>query len=347
MTTDAYLRYPHIRDDSVVFVAENDIWLASRDGGRAFRVSADHAPARSPRLSPDASRVAWTADRDGAFEVYVADADGGVSRRLTFWGQQRTQVRGWLSETEILVVSTVGLRRAAARVRPCGSGGRVPEPPAAVRLDRRHRARPGRRRPALDLDHRRAGLVEALPRRHRRAALARPHRRGRVQAGLRRPAVQPGLPAVDGRERTASSGSASSPTTRTAARSTARPWASVPRARRGSPGTPTARSTPGTRPPTARSVVYVAGGSLYLLDSLDPDATAREVDVRIGGARSSLQPKRVKAAGHLGTISPDPTGRSSAVETRGTVQLLTHRDGPVRALADGSGGTAPAAGRAR
>ena len=83
--------------------------------------------------------------------------------------------------------------------------------------------------------------------------------------------------------------------------------------------------------------MYVAGGSLYLLDGLDPAATAREVDVRIGGARSSLQPKRVKAAGHLGTISPDPSGRASAVETRGTVHLLTHRDGPVRALADGSG----------
>ena len=108
MTFDSYLRYPHIRGDSIVFVAENDIWLADRDGGRAFRVSADHAPARSPRLSPDGALVAWSADRDGAFEVYVAPADGGVSRRLTFWGQQRTLVRGWLSDAEILVVSTTG-----------------------------------------------------------------------------------------------------------------------------------------------------------------------------------------------------------------------------------------------
>ena len=108
MTTDSYLRYPHISGDSVVFVAENDVWLASRAGGRAFRVSADHAPARSPRLSPDGSLVAWTADRDGAFEVYVAPADGGISTRLTFWGQAKTLVRGWLSDTEILVVSTTG-----------------------------------------------------------------------------------------------------------------------------------------------------------------------------------------------------------------------------------------------
>jgi len=108
VTTDAYLRFPNIRDDSVVFVADNDIWLAPREGGRAFRVSADHAPARSPRLSPDGTRVAWTADRDGAFEVYVAATVGGVSRRLTYWGQQRTLVRGWLSDSELIVVTTAG-----------------------------------------------------------------------------------------------------------------------------------------------------------------------------------------------------------------------------------------------
>ena len=109
MSTDSYLRYPHIRGDAVVFVAENDIWTVERTGGRAYRVSADQTPAASPRLSPDASMVAWTAMRDGASEVHVAALDGGgPARRLTFWGQARTLVRGWWSDEEILVVSTTG-----------------------------------------------------------------------------------------------------------------------------------------------------------------------------------------------------------------------------------------------
>ena len=94
VTTDSYLRYPHISGDGIVFVAENDVWLIGSEGGRAYRVSADHAPARSPRLSPDGSLVAWSVDRDGAFEVYVAPADGGVSRRLTYWGQQGSSGAG-------------------------------------------------------------------------------------------------------------------------------------------------------------------------------------------------------------------------------------------------------------
>lgn len=108
MATDSYLRFPHVRVDVIAFVAGNDIWLVSRDGGRAHRISADQAPAASPRISPDGSRVAWTSHRDGAKEVYVVPVDGGVSRRLTFWGQDRTFVRDWLSDDELLVVSTTG-----------------------------------------------------------------------------------------------------------------------------------------------------------------------------------------------------------------------------------------------
>jgi len=85
MTTDGYLRYPHVRGDLLTFVAEDDVWLADSGGGRAYRLSADHSPALTPRISPDGSLVAWAARRDGANEVYVAPTDGGVSRRLTHW----------------------------------------------------------------------------------------------------------------------------------------------------------------------------------------------------------------------------------------------------------------------
>jgi tricorn protease len=116
VSTDAYLRYPHIRGGVVTFVAEDDIWVADREGGRAYRVSADQAPARTPRISPDGSMVAWTAKRDGAFEVYVARVDGGVSTRLTYWGQPRsTVVGGWLDNTEVLVFTAAGEANADRR----------------------------------------------------------------------------------------------------------------------------------------------------------------------------------------------------------------------------------------
>ncbi len=106
--TDGYLRYPHVRGDLLTFVAEDDVWLADTGGGRAYRLSADHSPAMTPRISPKGSLVAWAARRDGASEVYVAPTDGGVSRRLTYWGQPGTKVTGWVSEDEVMVLSSTG-----------------------------------------------------------------------------------------------------------------------------------------------------------------------------------------------------------------------------------------------
>ncbi|MGW5027722.1 hypothetical protein ACWEO9_23090, partial [Streptomyces albidoflavus] len=95
MTQPAYLRFPHVHGELVAFVAEDDVWVAPLDGGRAWRVSADNMPVDHPRFSPDGTTVAWTSTRDGAPEVHVAPTDGGPSRRLTHWGSKRTSVRGW------------------------------------------------------------------------------------------------------------------------------------------------------------------------------------------------------------------------------------------------------------
>ncbi len=72
------------------------------------------------------------------------------------------------------------------------------------------------------------------------------------------------------------------------------------------------------------------------MESLDDGVEPHRVDLRIGGARTSLRPQRVKATSHLGTISPDRTGRASAIESRGTVSWVSHRGGPARVLATGS-----------
>jgi len=121
----AYLRYPHLRGESIAFTAEDDVWVAPLGGGRAWRVSADNVPVNHPRISPDGTAVAWTSTRDGAPEVHVAPVDGGSARRLTYWGSGRTQVRGWTPEGQVLVLSTQGrasLRRSWARAVPLDGG---------------------------------------------------------------------------------------------------------------------------------------------------------------------------------------------------------------------------------
>ena len=120
-----YLRFPHLHGELVAFTAEDDVWVAPLDGGRAWRVSADNVPVSHPRISPDGTTVAWTSTRDGAPEVHIAPVDGGPSKRLTYWGSSRTQVRGWTPDGQVLALSTQGqasLRRSWARAVPLDGG---------------------------------------------------------------------------------------------------------------------------------------------------------------------------------------------------------------------------------
>ncbi|MCL2733289.1 MAG: peptidase S41, partial [Actinomycetia bacterium] len=121
----SYLRNPHPYGDAIAFTAEDDVWLAPLDGGRAWRVSADNMPVGRPRISPDGALIAWTSTRDGAPEVHLAPLAGGPSTRLTYWGNARTAVRGWTPGGDLVVVSTEGqpsLRRTWARRLPLDGG---------------------------------------------------------------------------------------------------------------------------------------------------------------------------------------------------------------------------------
>ena len=108
MTSAGYLRFPHLHQDLVTFVSEDDVWLGPVEGGRAWRVSADQTPASHPRISSDGSLIAWNSTKDGQSEIYLAAADGGDQRRLTYWGDPYTRVTGWTPDGDVLAVSATG-----------------------------------------------------------------------------------------------------------------------------------------------------------------------------------------------------------------------------------------------
>lgn len=122
----AYLRHPHLHGDLVTFVAEDDIWLAPLDGGRAWRLTADRSPVSHPRFSPDGRSIAWASTRDGAAEIHLAPVDGGEARRLTHWGHTaRTLLRGWTPQGEPVAVTSAGqatTRQAWAFAVPLDGG---------------------------------------------------------------------------------------------------------------------------------------------------------------------------------------------------------------------------------
>ncbi|HEY0450765.1 S41 family peptidase [Actinophytocola sp.] len=324
--TDSYLRHPHLHGDLVTFVAEDDVWLAPLDGGRAWRVSADQAGAGSPRFSPDGAHLAWTSWRDVEPEVHLAPADGGPSRRLTYWGDPNTEVIGWSGE-EVLATSTVGqpsARRSwAYEIAADGSGSRrLPYGPVG------------------GVAYGPEGAVLLLGAYSREPAWWKRYRGG-TAGKLWLDADGDGEFA---RFQAELDGNLSSPMwvgDRVAflsdhegvadLYSCAPDGSGLRRHRVDAPGEFYARNatTDGSR------VVFHRAGRLWLVAGLDSDENAepRELDIRLGGPRGARAPYPVRASDELGDVGPDHTGRGSAVEVRGTVHWVTHRDGPARALA--------------
>lgn len=320
--TDSYLRFPHLRDDLVTFVAEDDVWLAPLSGGRAWRLSADRAPARYPRFSPDGARIAWVSERDGAPEVHVAPTDGGPSTRLTYWGASTTDVLGWTAAGAVLAKTSAG--------HPANSQTWAYAVPAT--------GGPAERLPYGPVGDLAVGPVGGVLLRSaggRDAAWWKRYRGGT--------AGKLWLDRTGGGEftrfLTELDGNLGSPMwvgDRVAFVSdhegvgslySCLPDGSDLRRHETAEFYTRHASTDGTR------VVYESAGQLWLLADLDPDTKPAPLEIRLGGPASARQPYGIDAAKHLGDAVPDHTGRGSVVEVRGTVHWLTHTEGPARTLA--------------
>src|ERR1035441_2479463 len=78
------MRFADIYKDKIVFSAAGDLWLVSSAGGEARRITTDPGLELFPKFSPDGKWIAFTAQYDGNFNLYVMPAEGGEPKQLTF-----------------------------------------------------------------------------------------------------------------------------------------------------------------------------------------------------------------------------------------------------------------------
>jgi tricorn protease len=341
VTSPGYLQYPHINADLVTFAAADDIWLAPAGGGRAWRFTADQAPVATPRLTADGEHLAWASGKDGGTDIYLASVADGGSTRLSYWGAGWAVVCGWTTAGEVLAISTaaqpfghhtwaralgseISASMGTERVLPFG-------PVADLSVGQ------GAAAGTIALLNGTWGSFGGDPAHWKRY---RGGSAGRLWLG---PAAGNGGPATD----------ETAPFRRVLAdlpSQFASPMIAGGRLAFISDHEGTgnvyscALDGSGLRRHTdhdgwyarqastdGQRIIYACGGELWLLDSLDA-AGPRRLDIVLGSPASGRAPRLISADDHVGSLSVDNCGTASAVEVRGTVHWLTHRDGPARAL---------------
>jgi len=325
-----YLRYPNLHGDTLAFVADNDVWLAPAGGGRAWRISADRAPAAHPRISPDGTLIAWTSWRDGQPEIYLADIDGGRCARVSYWSNLTTRVRNWTPAGEILAITGSEQpfpRSTWAYSIPVADGAgqfaahrRLPYGPVADVA-----AGPG----ATVLLTASVGQEPAFWKRYRggragrfwlaRGAVGSASGFGRLLADLPGQLSCPMLAGgrlafISDHEGTGNIYSCALDGT-DLRRHTDNDDFYVRNA-----------STDGT------AVVYQCAGDLWLLADLSAASAPVRLDVSLGSPASGRAPQLVCADDQLDDLCCDQAGQASVIQVRGTVHWIAHREGPSRAL---------------
>jgi tricorn protease len=101
------LRFPTVSKTQIVFTYADDLWIVSRDGGDARRLTSAAGIEGLPYFSPDGSLIAFTGDFDGNRDVFVVPATGGIPRRLTYHPAEE-YVAGWTPDGKKILFNSWG-----------------------------------------------------------------------------------------------------------------------------------------------------------------------------------------------------------------------------------------------
>ncbi len=99
------LRYPAVSETQIAFTYAGDIWLMSKKGGTATRLSSPPGEESFPRFSPDGAQLAFSGHYDGNMDIYVVPVTGGVPTRVTHHGAS-DRVVSWYPDGKHLLFAS-------------------------------------------------------------------------------------------------------------------------------------------------------------------------------------------------------------------------------------------------
>ncbi len=99
------LRSPTVSATQIAFAYANNIWVASRSGGPARRITSFQGQTTNPHFSPDGKWLAFSAEYAGNVDVYVVPSEGGEPKRLT-WHPGADSAQGWTADGKSVLFSS-------------------------------------------------------------------------------------------------------------------------------------------------------------------------------------------------------------------------------------------------
>lgn len=99
-------RQPQVSPDGekIAFVWQEDIWLASSQGGDARRITSHTAADSNPHFSPDGTEIAFISSRSGGSQIHVVAVDRGTPGQITH-DSNRKSLFGYTADGSSLVIA--------------------------------------------------------------------------------------------------------------------------------------------------------------------------------------------------------------------------------------------------
>jgi tricorn protease len=99
------LRTPSVSAQHIAFAYANNIWVVERAGGAARRLTSFQGQTQNPKLSPDGTLIAFSAEYAGNTDVYTVPVGGGQPKRLT-WHPTADMVQGWTPDGKAVMFAS-------------------------------------------------------------------------------------------------------------------------------------------------------------------------------------------------------------------------------------------------
>ena len=98
---EGYYQNPNIHKNTIVFVAEGDLWTVPLNGGLAQRITTHPEEENFPSISPDGKTIAFSASYEGPMEVYTMPIKGGIPTRWTY-ESEASVTNSWTPDGKVI-----------------------------------------------------------------------------------------------------------------------------------------------------------------------------------------------------------------------------------------------------